>query len=314
MLTENSAKVDRRDFINASIAGGLILAVFGAGGLLWIDRQRFLNSKLFQLISADSKWDSNYLKRFLEDLDLAERFGLVKPLGLEHDIAPEEIIREMAWTSSNVLTYPPRDKTDFAYHAMVKWSAQELGISQNYLETDSTFSLEARMLPVFFENIWDSLSYEQRFKLLEDIEDQGTIANKTKVAAGNAALSDKAAIASLSGAAALATLSTTGYFTGFSFYMTMSIVISTVAGFFNLTLPFAAYTGAENIVAFLSGPIGWALTAISALAGVAMLGRADVQRTTAFILQVHSLKIKRILSEKQERRFSLYLPSAVSFI
>lgn len=69
-------------------------------------------------------------------------------------------------------------------------------------------------------------------------------------------IANKAGIAAMSGAAAIAALSATVYFTGFAFYSNLSVVLSTVAGFLGVTLPFAAYTTASSIISVLSGPVG----------------------------------------------------------
>ena len=119
---------------------------------------------------------------------------------------------------------------------------------------------------------------KQRSKVPEKIDTDGQ-------------LTDHAAIASLGGAGALAALSMTVHLTGVAFYTTMSTVICSVAGFFGITLPFAAYTTASTVVGFLTGPIGWALLAIAAAAGVVLVGRADFQQTAAAVCQFHMLKV-----------------------
>ncbi|MEZ4731397.1 MAG: hypothetical protein R3E79_30125 [Caldilineaceae bacterium] len=126
------------------------------------------------------------------------------------------------------------------------------------------------------------MSVEQRQELLNKIDPNGKI-------------KDKAAIAALTGSGAIAVLSTSVAFSGFAFYTSMSVAISTVAGFFGLTLPFAAYTGASSVVAFLSGPVGWAIAGIAALGGIALAGRANVTKTSAFISQIHALKVAALI-------------------
>lgn len=286
--------MNRREFICVSMIVGAGIAATG-GGLFWLDRRRFLGSELFEAIAPDVRWHSSHLLRFLNTLGASERRALLKSFEKESDLPPDEILRELRWVSSNILTYPFRDKSDFDYHAIVQWVSKNLDIEERYINSDTTFSLEARIVGALFEELWDSLTYDQRLELLAEIDEESSIA-------------DKAAIASLGGSAALAALSATVYFTGFAFYATMSTVMFTVAGFFGVTLPFAAYAGTSTLIAVLSGPIGWALLTIGAVSGIALLGRANVSKTTAFVLQVHMLKVERILAEDQEWRFRKYLP------
>src|SRR5690349_15514309 len=85
-------------------------------------------------------------------------------------------------------------------------------------------------------------------------------------------------------------------FYGFTFYTSMSVAISVVASSLGLALPFAAYMGASSIVAFLSGPVGWTIAGILGIGGVALSGRANPDKTTAFILQIHSLKAAALVA------------------
>lgn len=121
-----------------------------------------------------------------------------------------------------------------------------------------------------FVQIWDKLTPEQRSKILTDLDKGDKI-------------QDKAGIALASGATALATLSTTVYFAGFAFYTTMSSVIFATAGFFGITLPFTAYTGAASTVAVLSGPVGWAIASLAALGSLIFIGRANHAKVAAFV-------------------------------
>jgi hypothetical protein len=146
MSEEKNGNINRREFIHASMIGGLLIAVLGSGGILWIDRQLFLKSELFQLISPGSNWHSFDLLRFLEVLNLTERAGLVKSFEKDYDLHSGQILKELRRISSNILTYLFRDKFDFDYHAILQRSANKLGISQQHVDTETTFSLEARIL------------------------------------------------------------------------------------------------------------------------------------------------------------------------
>ena len=151
--------------------------------------------------------------------------------------------------------------------------------------SESSFFLERAVQTQLFTQLWDKLDQKQRLALLEKIDPNGHI-------------QDKAAITALAGAGALGALSLTVAFSGFAFYTTMSVTISTVAGFLGLTLPFAAYAGASSLVAFLSGPVGWAIIALATLGGIGLAGRADVKKTTAFICQIHCLKIAALIAAR----------------
>jgi uncharacterized protein YaaW (UPF0174 family) len=292
--------MNRRVFIrNTSIvAGGTALI---GGGLIWQSRRPTGDDdafrQMYELIAPEKNWHSTDLTQFVESLDETERRSLMQALDKRADPIAENILQELRWVSSNIFAYPFIDKADFDYHRLVRWTARNAKVNLSHIESESTFTLESRILASIFQEVWDNLSVEQRIILLNEIDKGGSIMNK-------------AAIASLSGAAALATLSVTVYFVGFAFYATMTTVIFTVAGFVGLTLPFAAYASASTLIAVLAGPVGWAIAAVAAAGGVAMLGRANVQKTTAFVIQIHLLKVKKIMESNLERQFNQYLPDS----
>ena len=45
----------------------------------------------------------------------------------------------------------------------------------------------------------------------------------------------------------------------------------------------------------LNRSIGWAIAGVVAVGGFALAGRANVQKTTAFISQIHALKVAALL-------------------
>jgi hypothetical protein len=78
----------------------------------------------------------------------------------------------------------------------------------------------------------------------------------------------------------------------------MSVVICTVAGWLGLTLPFWVYMGASSTVALLSGPIGWAIAALSVLGGLTWLvGMPNVDRTAAFVMTMNVIKANKLKAE-----------------
>ena len=145
-----------------------------------------------------------------------------------------------------------------------------------------TFSLEGELYRLMFIQLWDQMEPVKRQELVEKLDSGG-------------ALKDKVAIAALGGAAALSALSATVAFSGFAFYTSMSIAIASAAGVIGVTLPFATYVGASTIVGVLAGPVGWAITALSALGGLALAGRANLQKTSALICQLHALKVEALV-------------------
>ena len=56
------------------------------------------------------------------------------------------------------------------------------------------------------------------------------------------------------------------------------------------------YTGAATTIGVLAGPVGWAIMGLAALGGIALAGRADLQKTTAFVAQIHVLKIDAMVA------------------
>jgi uncharacterized protein YaaW (UPF0174 family) len=241
----------------------------------------FMDS-LAPFVQIKQKWSPNNFDDFLVHCSLTRMNSIRKSIAL-----PEverlninclnEVKEQFIWKSSNIATYPFKDKEKIDYHSIVKWVAGKYGVKNDYINNDTTFVLERRILEKVFTDIWDKLTPNQRKELLSKIDKNGTL--------------DIASISTLSGGAALAALATTTYFAGFAFYTTMSTVMCTVAGFFGVTLPFAAYTGTASLAAFLSGPIGWAIIATAVGAGVLLLGRADYQETSAFIIQMHMIKV-----------------------
>lgn len=246
-------------------------------------------AKVEPFVQPRMNWSSAELNDFLAELppqgllSLKKSLGLVKPdattdllLGHDQDIA--EIQKSFLWVSTNILEYPLSDKTRICYHETVKWAAQSSGVDQWIIDTQPTFLIERAYIEHVFASLWDKLTFSQRQELLGKIDTLGS-------------LKDKAAIASLSGSGALAALATTVYFAGFTFYTTMSVTLCAVAGWFGVTLPFAAYISASSLVVFLSGPFGWALITVALAAGIALAGRANLQKTVAAISQLHVLKV-----------------------
>ena len=117
-------------------------------------------------------------------------------------------------------------------------------------------------------------------------------------------MGDIVAISAMSGGAAIAILGTTVAFSGFAFYTTMTVAISTVAGWLGVTLPFAAYTGTATTISVLSGPVGWCIAGLLVVGGAYWIGLPDDDAVAAFVIQVNQIKTKWLYEagEKEDWR------------
>ncbi len=189
-----------------------------------------------------------------------------------------EIKKQIVWLSTNVMAYPFVKKDRVDYHELVKTVASDFGVEQPKVRTQTSFYVERAINEQVFVKMWDRLSPGRRQELLLKIDARKKI-------------KDHAGIAALSGAAALGVLAATVYMTGFAFYATMSVVISSIAAWVGITLPFVAYMGTSALVAFLTGPFGLAIIAIAAVMGIAFLGRQNSEKLVVAVLQLHAVKV-----------------------
>jgi uncharacterized protein YaaW (UPF0174 family) len=236
---------------------------------------------LYPYVNAALFWKNTDFDTFLRRLKVPEQDVLLKSLGWaeKQPYNPDRIKKEVRYVASNIATYPFREKLDYDYHIeIVSWVAKQYGVNRALVESKSTFYLEHMILCALFTELWDKLTPKQRTELLSRIEQQDKI-------------KDKAGLALAGGAVALAALSTTVYFAGSAFYLTMSTVIYSAAGFFGATIPFSAYMASSSTVATLSGPVGWAIFGIAATGAVLFLGRADRMKSAAFVTQLHMIKV-----------------------
>ncbi len=204
---------------------------------------------------------------------------------------PYRIIGALLHTCQNeILTLGSnRDKVD--YHSIVQWVARKKGVDTALIDSANTYDLEQAVAKQCLAKIWDQLSVEQRQELLGRIEKQT-----------GSTIADKAAIAAMGGGAAIAALGTTVAMTGFAFYTTMAVVISSAAGMLGLTLPMWAYVGASSTVAILSGPVGWSLAALGIAGGIAYLVLADAEKTASFVMTMNVIKANRLQAQAQKPR------------
>jgi len=281
----------RREFLRLAAYTGVGLFVSPLSYLTSMAEEEVSPGK-FAFDHRRDFWKAEHLNRFLELITDEDRLNLKKSLQL---LKPEatgsqlrgknadinDILRQLLWVSSHWLPYLRRDEWSIDYHGIVCWCASKLKLRKQDIQTLPTFALERKILEQLFIQMWDKLPPKEREKLLCQLDKTGCI-------------QDKAAIAALSGAAALTALSTTVILSGFAFYTTMSSLLCAVAGFFGITLPFGVYTTASSTVALLAGPVGWVLAAILAAIGLAMIGRANVQKTIPFVVTLHCIKVEHM--------------------
>ena len=241
---------------------------------------------LAPLVDAQSKWGPGELFKFLNGVSDKQLEPYGQSLDLDMDEFGDltraerlgEIHEQILWLSSSIFSYPFKSVENINYHNVVVWVANKVGIPKDEARFTTTFDLEKRILEQQFVAMWDKLDDTKRAALLDEIDPSGREINSVS-------------IAGMSGAAALATLSTSVYFAGFAFYSTMSTVLCAVAGWVGVTLPFAAYTTVSSTVAILSGPVGWAIGAVFLAGALAVwAGQADVRQTTATVMQIHCMK------------------------
>lgn len=274
--------------IFAMSALGLVSNVFAAGRKPISTAAPFVLPKL--------KWAPNHLPGFIKALPKDARLALKKSVDLlsagatvadlmsgEQDA--KDIQKRVLWLSSNILTYPFKGPSNLDYHALVTWVSAKAGVTKPIVNSASTFNLERELFKMLFAQLWDKMTTKQREDLLTRVDSAGLI-------------KDKAAMAALGGAGALAALSTTVAFSGFAFYTTMSVAIASVASAIGVVLPFAVYGSAASLIGILSGPIGWAIMGVSAIGGMALAGRANLQKTTAFVAQIHALKVEALAAAR----------------
>lgn len=246
-------------------------------------------------VKPRENWTADHFFNFLNALPTHVMLALKKSLGLLDQAAGEDqlngiyqdardIQKHALWLSTNVLTYPFRDETKVDYHNLVTWVFAEVAhIPESKIKAAPSFVLERYLQKILFASQWDKLNVKQRIELLSKVDPID-------------AIKDKAAIAAMTGAGALAVLSGTVAFQGFAFYTTMSITIAATASAVGLTLPFATYAGASSVVGILSGPVGWSIMGAVALGGVALKGRANLRKTASLIGQLHALKIEALVA------------------
>ncbi len=284
----------KRTFLKAILVVGGTGSIYLAARNLLPFGKTISQHRLYPFIKPYTIWTQTDFELFLINLDDDQKNNILSALEIkDQTFNVKEIKERLIWLSTHIVSYPFKDKSYVDYSGLVRWVAKEQNGIDNLPPTASTFEMERVVLENVFVRMWDHLTPEKRMQLIEQIDQKNQIKDRT-------------ALAALSGSLALASLSTTVYFSGFAFYTTMSIAICTIAGFFGVTLPFAAYTGASAITAIVSGPIGWTLIAIGALAGGLMLGAPSASKLGPFICQMHMIKAD-VLRQQGQLDFTMQI-------
>lgn len=247
---------------------------------------RFFTSQLSYYVKPYEEWTPQHFHDFLSACDSEQLSFLENTFNIDSSQKNQEervqsIKESFSYESSHIFEWILNDSEDVDYHNTVKWLAGKHGVSNHMIETQPTFILERLIFEQIFQKAWDDLPDDKKKLVLEEIDVEGIL--------------DITALVGLGGSSVLATLATTTYFSGFAFYTTMSTAIASVAGYFGITLPFSVYAGASSTAAILSGPVGWTLAAIGVAGSSALLGRADVAKTTDFVMRMHGLKVEALL-------------------
>lgn len=259
---------------------------------------------LSEVIYPDRVWTSEDLDLFLDTLPtegllrIKQGVGLLQPessiadlKGRTDDI--KDIKTQIVYMSSNTIAYYGWKSTaKVDYHAIVKWIAEKLEVSQWIVNGSTTFILEKAILSKCFHNMWDNLDLDQRKDLLDSL---------IKEAPGGKDLTDKVGdIAKLNAGKAFALIRITVKLVGFNFYKWMSIGISCIGKLLNIAIPFSVYRSASWLMGVLTGPIGWAITAINIALAVKVFTDPNVNKAAAVILQIHCLKVAAMDSASSE--------------
>lgn len=201
----------------------------------------------------------------------------------EELVSPVEIKKQMVWRRYNKLNYVFHEKDVLDYHRdYVMWAAGKCGVPQGDCEVMSTYYLEQEIYKKKFADIWDKLNLDQRAELLSSVEK------------GSGSVGDKVAIASMSGAGAIAALSASVAFSGFAFYTSITTGMAIAAGWVGATLPFAAYITATTTVSVLAGPIGWCIAGAGLVGGGIVAGWPDSDLIISFVMTVNVIKAKKL--------------------
>ena len=209
------------------------------------------------------------------------------------DLSASAVRKALVWRAYNKTTYYFRGDSEIDYHGVVQWTAKKSGVISEQVKSLPTFLLENKIAEKYFEAIWDKLTHEQRIEILKHIEKEAGINLNV------------ASIATMGGAAALATLQ--GVIIAYGFPVIAGTIGSWVvslifgSGWFvtHILAPLGYGAGwlsgaaATGIGTLITGPIGWAVTATIFAGSVFMMGSAEKETVSAFVMTVGLIKAQK---------------------
>ncbi len=272
----------------AFAVGGLAVA-----GTIALDRYTDLFAgSLYHSIKPTSYWQSRDFSRFLASLSPKHQQAIMESLGKgKVPFSVDTVKKEILWNASNIYEWPfVRGNLDYDFHAqIVKWTAKSYGIPDVFVASAPTFVLERKILDHIFVSIWDKLSEEQRLRVLFETAQHSGISGPLGAAG----------LASAGGATALAGLTAARVALGFKLYRMLSSFICAAGKLLGLTFPMTVYTTASTTLAILTGPVGWTILGLGALASMAMIGRANAHKTAAVITAIHLIKAQTLQDHRR---------------
>ena len=209
------------------------------------------------------------------------------------DLSPSAVRKALVWRAYNKTTYYFRGDSEIDYHGIVQWAAEKSGVINEQVKSLPTFLLENKIAEKYFEAIWDKLTHEQRIEILKHIEKEAGINLNI------------ASIATMGGAAALAAVQSVIIAYGFPVVTgaISSWVVSLIfgSGWFvtHILAPLGFGAGwlsgaaAQGIGGLITGPIGWTVTAAIFAGSVFMMGSAEKETVSAFVMTVGLIKAQK---------------------
>lgn len=233
---------------------------------------------LLPFIKCDKKVTQDDFFQLIANFDDEQKKTLWKSFNkkeLNYTPSTTELLNAMHAVSRHWATRP---FTDFNYHETVKWTAEKLGIHKAVCDHATTFQLEHKICEHLFSQMWDKLTPSQKEQVLKEASLPAEYAQK----------SGAAICAAIS--ATITTTAVTASAMGFAFYILMAKTVVVVAA---ATLGVSAATTITTISLFC-GPVGWAVAGVAAVTTLSLIGRADVRKCAAFIIQIHMTKVNAL--------------------
>jgi hypothetical protein len=118
------------------------------------------------------RWQDEEYTHFLRSLNESERRWLSAIIRQDAHftrpaLKPAEIKNEFLWASSHTLTYAT-SRTTVKYHQVVQWVARQMKVDPWIIESQSSLVIERQIAHTLFTTFWDSLTKEQKHRLLTE--------------------------------------------------------------------------------------------------------------------------------------------------